>query len=119
MMSKSVYVANIVAKLLVIVGALVWLGVGAFDMNVVTKFLPAQYAKYVFMIVGIAGVFLVCEMAMLLFVKAPVKVEEKMGNVFGDVAAKKETDELKMIFDAKKHELGHMFSKDSIMAHAH
>lgn len=56
----------LIANLLVIVGALVWLGVGALHTNYVTKFLPAQYANYVFILVGVAGIITLYQKVMMI-----------------------------------------------------
>lgn len=47
---------TIITQMLIIVGALNWLAIGAFRTNYVTKFVP-EYAQYVFIAVGVAGLY--------------------------------------------------------------
>jgi uncharacterized membrane protein YuzA (DUF378 family) len=47
---------TIITQIIVIVGALNWLAIGALKTDYVTKFLP-EYAQYVFIAVGIAGIY--------------------------------------------------------------
>jgi uncharacterized membrane protein YuzA (DUF378 family) len=47
---------TIITQLLIIIGALNWLAIGALKTNYVTKFVP-EYAQYVFIAVGIAGIY--------------------------------------------------------------
>ena len=55
----------LIANILVIVGALVWLGVGALNTNFVTKFIPAPYANYIFILVGVAGLITLYQKVMM------------------------------------------------------
>lgn len=48
----------IIANILVIVGALNWLAVGLLRADYVTQLLGSEYAKYIFIIVGLAGAYL-------------------------------------------------------------
>jgi uncharacterized membrane protein YuzA (DUF378 family) len=47
---------TIITQILIIVGALNWLLVGSLKTNYISKFLPS-YAHYVFILVGIAGIY--------------------------------------------------------------
>jgi uncharacterized membrane protein YuzA (DUF378 family) len=48
----------LISNLLVIVGALNWLAVGLLKADYVTQFAGSENAKYVFIAVGLAGVYL-------------------------------------------------------------
>jgi len=47
---------TIITQLLIIIGALNWLAVGALNTNYVSKF-SGGYAQYVFIAVGVAGIY--------------------------------------------------------------
>lgn len=50
--------ADVLATVLVIVGALNWLLVGAFNFNLVTALLgPTVFSTFVFILVGVAGIY--------------------------------------------------------------
>ena len=51
-----------ISNLLVIIGALNWLGVGLTNTDYVTKLIGHEYSKYVFILVGLAGVYLAYKM---------------------------------------------------------
>jgi len=48
----------LISNLLVIVGALNWLAIGLLRTDYVTQLLGSEYAKYIFVTVGLAGVYL-------------------------------------------------------------
>ena len=50
---------NMFAQLLVLVGALNWGLVGAFDMDAVKHIVPYSYVKMVYTLVGIAALYLI------------------------------------------------------------
>ena len=50
---------NLLAQLLVLVGALNWGLVGAFDMDAVKQIVPYSYVKTVYTAVGIAALYLI------------------------------------------------------------
>lgn len=47
---------TIITQLLIIIGSLNWLAIGATNTNYVTKF-GGAYAQYVFIAVGVAGIY--------------------------------------------------------------
>lgn len=47
------------AQLLVLVGALNWGLVGAFDMDAVKQIVPYSYVKTVYILVGVAALYLI------------------------------------------------------------
>jgi uncharacterized membrane protein YuzA (DUF378 family) len=70
----SEHPVDLVAKNLVIIGALVWLFVGLFGKNFVELYLHA-FAKYIYIIVGVAGVYtLYKEITWAVQVQTPVTV---------------------------------------------
>jgi uncharacterized membrane protein YuzA (DUF378 family) len=50
---------NMFAQLLVLVGALNWGLVGAFDMDAVKQIVPYHYVKTVYTLVGLAALYLI------------------------------------------------------------
>ena len=50
---------NMFAQLLVLVGALNWGLVGAFDMDAVKQLVPYSYVKTVYTLVGVAALYLI------------------------------------------------------------
>ena len=48
----------LISNLLVIVGALNWLGIGLLKTDYVIQLLGSENAKYIFILVGLAGVYL-------------------------------------------------------------
>lgn len=48
----------VISNLLVIIGALNWLGIGLMNTNYVLQYSGSQYARYIFILVGLAGVYL-------------------------------------------------------------
>lgn len=48
----------LIANLLVIIGALNWLAVGLLHADYVTQLVGSEYSKYIFILVGIAGIYL-------------------------------------------------------------
>jgi uncharacterized membrane protein YuzA (DUF378 family) len=50
---------NMFAQLLVLVGALNWGLVGAFDMDAVKQIVPYSYVKTVYTLVGVAALYLI------------------------------------------------------------
>jgi uncharacterized membrane protein YuzA (DUF378 family) len=50
---------NLLAQLLVLIGALNWGLVGAFDMDAVKQIVPYSYVKTVYTLVGVAALYLI------------------------------------------------------------
>lgn len=48
---------NVIALVLLIIGALNWLSFGLQSRDLVVPLIGAEYAKYVYILVGLAGVF--------------------------------------------------------------
>ena len=60
MMQASAYhPLSLIAKNLVIIGAIVWLLIGLQGVNYVEMLLGPSYAKYVYILVGLAGLFMI------------------------------------------------------------
>jgi uncharacterized membrane protein YuzA (DUF378 family) len=55
---------KLVANILVIVGALNWLSIGAQNVNYVPQLVGGESAQYVYLLVGVAGLYLVYNMFM-------------------------------------------------------
>ena len=68
----------LISNLLVIIGALNWLGIGLLKTDYVIQLLGSENAKYIFIVVGLAGVYLAYHKIMWFMEKSDNVVVEHM-----------------------------------------